>query len=143
MVKFECKRCKYQTNYKSDYDAHLNRKIPCDINRPHKKIKVKKDIRCEKCDHSFAREDVLTRHNKTFHAEINGDDKKINDDNIFINIVHEKASSISHKSDILVITPDKNNNINLNINIQNGDAIDEHNIPVNITINNVTNNIIA
>lgn len=77
MAKYECDRCHYITNNKRDFDIHTNRKIPCNPNKPNKKIKVNKNFFCKTCDKSFSRQDSLARHNKTYHAKIDGDNNKV------------------------------------------------------------------
>ena len=77
MSKYKCNRCEYQTNNKTHYDDHLNRKIPCNPNKPHKLIKNNIVHHCLHCNEHFSRKDSLTRHNKTYHAEINGNENNI------------------------------------------------------------------
>ena len=77
MAKFECKRCGYKTNNSHNFDAHLDRKIPCNINNRNKNIKDNKNVYCDKCNKAFSREDSLARHNKIFHVEINGNDNNL------------------------------------------------------------------
>ncbi|BCS83779.1 hypothetical protein QLL95_gp0344 [Cotonvirus japonicus] len=78
MSKFKCKKCNYQTNNKNHFNDHLNRKIPCSKYNSNKKIKEIKNVYCETCNRTFAREDSLSRHNKTYHSEITGDNNNQN-----------------------------------------------------------------
>ena len=75
--KYICKRCTYSTNDKCNYEKHLNRKIPCNINRIHKNIINDKHFFCKECDHKFASNQSLTRHNNTFHDNINKQNNNI------------------------------------------------------------------
>ena len=79
MAKFECKKCTYKTNHKAKFDAHLNRKIPCNKLNVNKNIKLNNVHYCEKCNKKFSRDDSLQRHNKIFHVDINteGNNNKI------------------------------------------------------------------
>src|ERR1700757_1411934 len=70
MVKFECTNCSYKTNHKAKFDAHINRKIPCNKYNTHKNIKTNNTFYCEKCSKTFSRNDSLQRHNKIFHVDI-------------------------------------------------------------------------
>ena len=104
MYKYICDRCTYSTKDKRDFEKHLNRKIPCNINRKHKNIINDKRFFCKECDHEFASNQSLKRHNKNFHNNkfvINGD---VNGDINNINI-NKQNNNI------------ENQNININITI--------------------------
>ena len=71
-AKFKCIRCLYKTDNETHFNDHLNRKIPCNINKPHKLIKEDKTNYCKSCDQYFSRRDSLSRHNKKLHPMIKG-----------------------------------------------------------------------
>ncbi|AVL93378.1 hypothetical protein mvi_18 [Megavirus vitis] len=81
MSRYKCDKCNYQTNNKNHFTDHINRKIPCNINKFNKKIKSTIKPHCEICKKNFSREDSLTRHNKTFHSKIIGDYNNQNNGN--------------------------------------------------------------
>ncbi|ANB50170.1 hypothetical protein [Powai lake megavirus] len=81
MSRYKCDKCNYQTNNKNHFTDHINRKIPCNINKLNKKIKSTIKLHCEICKKNFSREDSLTRHNKTFHSKITGDYNNQNNGN--------------------------------------------------------------
>lgn len=67
MTNYKCNKCNYQTNNKTHFNDHLNRKISCNINKQHKLIKNNNVHYCKMCNQYFSRKDSLTRHNKTYH----------------------------------------------------------------------------
>lgn len=81
MTRFKCSICQYQTNNKTHFDDHLNRKIPCSPTKQHKLIKNNIKHYCKLCDQDFSRKDSLIRHNKTFHTEIAGNKNVTNPEN--------------------------------------------------------------
>ena len=82
MVQYKCDICGYQTNNKTHYEDHINKKIPCNPNKLHKLIKNNIVHHCKTCDKNFSRHDSLVRHNNTYHAVINGNEnKQINGNN--------------------------------------------------------------
>ena len=96
MVTYECKRCGLKTNRETDYNRHLNRKIQCYPNDPHKNTKKYiENFRCDKCDRDFSRKDSLARHNKTYHVEING-----NNNNTQIGGDHNNQTNIDQQNNI-------------------------------------------
>lgn len=119
MTIYECNICGYKSTRKSNFEIHLNRKIPCNPNNRNKKAKTSIETFCDICKKDFSREDALLRHIKTLHNDIN---LKIGDNNHLVNnkIVNNNI---------------KNQNIkNKNIKNQNIENIKNQNINIHITI---------
>lgn len=67
MTIFKCDRCGYRTTRKSNFEIHLNRRIPCHPDKMNKKIRESLETFCNICEKNFSREDSLLRHMKMFH----------------------------------------------------------------------------
>jgi len=121
---YSCEKCPFKTYRLGDYNRHLNRKKPCDADKPHKKIKpLVEVIRCDICDKVYARPDVLESHNRKFHP-------KIVDNNCQeINNIHEINGDNNNNNEI----KGDHNKIQ-NINTQNINTQNNINI-ANLTIN--------
>src|SRR5579872_7251023 len=89
MVRYTCERCKRTFAKKSQYDQHINRKIPCPVNDVEPEILL--DYKC-KCGKICNRIDSLTKHINKYHEgdmtynlgtgqQINGDHNNGNHNN--------------------------------------------------------------
>ena len=139
MSKYICKKCGYVTKYKSHYNDHINRELPCNPNKIHGNIKefiltnkndkkTKETIQydtpdsnisekkhtCTICNMSFSRKDSLRRH------------------------LHESEThknNIKHNNTKTKIIGDNNTSTNIHKQIINTDNV------INNIDNSTTNNI--
>lgn len=77
MVLYRCERCEEVFERKYVYEKHLNRKIPCEINKTNRKNETMQNY-CETCNKTYSRADALKRHLKSnLHKLINEKHKNI------------------------------------------------------------------
>lgn len=89
MTKYKCERCSYTTNIKTNFENHINRKIPCNPNKPNKNINTDNNLQCKICNEVFSRSDSLKRHIKLLHANIDGNkNNQINGDHNHLTQTH-------------------------------------------------------
>ena len=131
MAKYKCIKCNYQTNNKTHFDDHLNRKIPCNINKQHKLIKNNNIHHCKECNKYFSRKDSLTRHNKTFHTTGNENiiNPKIDGSNNNLTQNNIDTQNNAHDIETLNNIHTQNNNIETlnNIHTQNNNIETQNN----------------
>ena len=125
MATYNCTKCSYQTNDKRSFDNHKSRKIPCNLSKPKNKIKLHGNANtniitpcCKECNKTFASNQSLARHSKTFHSNNN----KQNVDNGDITGDNNNITSNNHSNNTtnnnITNTTNSNNTIN-NITIIN------------------------
>ena len=131
MVVYECERCHKKFNHKGNYNAHINRKKPCNISNKESKevivnsiIKESIDNKCMYCNQVFSRADSLKRHllnyceNRNRIIMQNDDLKKENEK------LREEMENFKKNSDAKTIINnvtkiENNNQMIINQNIQN------------------------
>lgn len=107
MVSYTCPRCKMSFAKKSQYDKHMNRKLPCLIRDVEPEIL--EDFKC-KCGKSYNRKDNLKQHiDKSHNGDITYNLESDQHTNIDQNITGEQNSNSNHNNS-------HNNNVNININ---------------------------
>ena len=114
MPPYKCEKCSYQTSNKTSFESHLNRKIPCNPNKPNKNRKDTVEFSCKICDQVFSQLGSLNRHNRTFHVTNKNKNKNKN----------------------------KNNNSNGNNNQLGGTKNTQNNTKIHTQINNNNNSVI-
>jgi len=73
---YECDRCSYKTDNKSNYKRHLYNKIPCpptksnvSIEELRKRLEKEKPITCDQCSKAYTTRQGLYLHKKKFHPQ--------------------------------------------------------------------------
>ena len=106
-MQIECEKCKKNFKSKFDLGRHLNKKYPCDIQKP--AIKDPENIICEFCNKKYSNKYGLYKHFKTCTKKIIAEEvlkeKKIIEQNTIINIENQ--------------TNNQTNNLNITNNIIN------------------------
>jgi hypothetical protein len=106
MVVYRCDRCKKCFNRKCNYDDHINRKIPCEINL---ETKNKNEYFCNVCNKKFDRSDTLKRHiNSQSHKNTKKIQTNNNNNNNYgdsININGNNNSTIINNKNYYFISP--------------------------------------
>jgi hypothetical protein len=135
MVKYKCKICPYETEQKSHYEKHLNKKKPCSIDIIIKFI-------CEYCNYEFPQQNLLNRHIEN-HCKIKKDIEKTEKNEIEMRINNLENENIKLKEMLAKLIANSNqitndSSINNNTNCNNTtNTTNTNNINNNITNNNV------
>ena len=124
---YECHKCDMPFKYKSDYERHLKRKIPCSNEEKIEQLKHKKT--CKHCNKVFSRSDCVLRHLEKCTIKIQKD-KESEKETILMKMLKEmqekdierqkEMQEMKQKIAQLETRPLTNNSINSNNNnIQN------------------------
>ena len=112
-TRYNCPRCHYKTELRSDYIKHLNRKTPCPSLHSQETqsdilSSIEKAHKCPHCNKSFTQASNLSRHKKTHTAEeiaasiaINNNSNNTNSNNTTNNIdshdtINNNSITIEH-----------------------------------------------
>ena len=125
MVKYDCIRCGYTTDFKSNMKCHLNRKNKCMVKTGTDNTPLYSVIVCEYCDKIYTYQRNLTKHLKT--CKMKKDRDKADEQTLaMVNILNSKLSEYKTELDSLKIE------MNNQLIVQNAQTINNNNNQINI-----------